>query len=100
MTHQTKCAGGLGCSVTTHSRVTVPPSVTLTRSGARISVLVLVYSELARSVRSARAGTRSSPSTALGSLVTRLTRTDWTNHKSVSWIEQIRGQYLPGLASC
>ena len=72
--HQTNCEGGLSCSVTTHSRVTVPASVILTRSGARISVLALEASRvLVRPAWSARAGTRSS----LGSLVTRVTRTLW-----------------------
>ena len=39
-THHVKYAGATSCSVTTHSRVAVPPSSTLILSGANISVLL------------------------------------------------------------
>ena len=48
----------LSCSVTTHSNVTVPPSVIFTMSGARMSVLAMVFSP-EMSAWSARAGTMS-----------------------------------------
>ena len=54
-TDHVKYAGATSCSVTTHSRVAVPPSSTFILSGANISVL-LCFSSRPMSPCRARAG--------------------------------------------